>query len=128
MSRTSNGGWGNSVIAGKELATRYCETPLYINRLSTLLYVYQGSSRNGDIKVSEYKKGSWRSPQRINYRINTGGNETSFAISPLGGEICFVSEKGKDNIGGKDIYFIQLSNKGRWSKPFNAGSASKFNK
>jgi outer membrane protein OmpA-like peptidoglycan-associated protein len=123
MSRISNGGWGNSVIAGKELATKYCETPLFINRSNTLLYVYEGSARNGDIKVSEYKKGSWRAPQKIKYRINTSGNETSFAISPLGSEICFVSDKGKNNIGGKDIYFIQQSNTGSWSKPFNAGSA-----
>jgi outer membrane protein OmpA-like peptidoglycan-associated protein len=123
MSRTSNGGWGNSVIAGKELATKYCETPLFINSANTLLYVYEGSSNNGDIKVSEYRKGTWRAPQKIKYRINTSGNETSFAISPLGAEICFVSDKGKDNIGGKDIYFLQQSNTGTWSRPFNAGSA-----
>lgn len=123
ISRMNSGSWGNSVTAGKELATKYCETPLYVNSANTLLYVYEGSSGNGDIKVSEYKKGSWRPPHKINYKINTRGTETAFAISPLGGEVCFVSNRSKDNIGGKDIYFIRQSNNGKWSKPVNAGSA-----
>ncbi len=123
MSRFNNGSWGPSATAGKELSTKYCETPLFLNSSNTQLYVYEGSSNNGDIKVSEYNKGIWKSPRKIPYKINSRATETAFAISPSGGEIYFVSDKGKDNIGGKDIYFIRKSDAGKWSKPQNAGSS-----
>ena len=123
MSRMNNGNWGYSATAGKELATKYCETPLFLNSSNTLLYVYEGSSNKGDIKVSEFKKGVWKSPRKISYKINSRATETAFAISPLGGEIYFVSNKGKDNIGGKDIYYIRKSDSGKWSKPQNPGNS-----
>ena len=72
MSRMNNGNWGYSATAGKELTTKYCETPLFLNSSNTLLYVYEGSSNKGDIKVSEFKKGVWKSPRKISYKINPG--------------------------------------------------------
>jgi len=123
ISRMNAGNWSNATIAAKTLATKYCETPLFINSSNTLLYVYEGSANSGDIKVSEYKKGTWKSPQKIPFRINTGATETSFTISPLGGEICYVSNHGKNSLGGRDIYIIQRTNSGKWSKPKNPGNA-----
>ena len=120
-SRQSSGSWDPANLAGKELATKYCETPLYINAANDMLYVYTGYSNNGDIKLSVYKKGNWKTPSSIPYRINTRGTETSFTISPSGNEIYYVTDKGKENTGGKDIYFIKKLNDGKWSKPQNAG-------
>jgi outer membrane protein OmpA-like peptidoglycan-associated protein len=67
------------------------------------------------------KKGSWKTPGQIPYGINTRGSETSFTFSPSGNEIYFVSDHGKNNIGGKDIYFIKKISDRKWSKPQNAG-------
>jgi outer membrane protein OmpA-like peptidoglycan-associated protein len=67
------------------------------------------------------KKGSWKTPGQIPYGINTRGSETSFTFSPSGNEIYFVSDHGKNNIGGKDIYFIKKMSDRKWSKPQNAG-------
>jgi outer membrane protein OmpA-like peptidoglycan-associated protein/tetratricopeptide (TPR) repeat protein len=122
ISRFNNGSWEPATSAGKELTTKYCEAPLYINSNNDTLYVYAGYVNNGDIKVSVNKKGIWKTPGQIPYGINTRGSETSFTFSPSGKEIYYVSDHGKNNIGGKDIYFIKKINNRKWSKPQNAGT------
>jgi outer membrane protein OmpA-like peptidoglycan-associated protein/tetratricopeptide (TPR) repeat protein len=122
VSHLINGSWGPASPAGKELTTKYCESPLFINSTGDMLYVYTGYSNNGDIKVSLNKKGVWKAPKTVPYPINTRGSETSFTISPSGNEIYFVSDHGKNSIGGKDIYFIKKLSDRKWSKPMNAGS------
>jgi outer membrane protein OmpA-like peptidoglycan-associated protein/tetratricopeptide (TPR) repeat protein len=122
VSNLINGSWGPASLAGKELTTKYCESPLFINSTGDMLYVYTGYSNNGDIKVSLNKKGVWKAPKTVQYPINTRGSETSFTISPSGNEISFVSDHGKNSIGGKDIYFIKKLSDRKWSKPMNAGS------
>jgi len=121
-SHLNNGSWGPADLAGTELTTKYCETPLYINSTNDMLYIYAGYSNNGDIRVSLNKKGVWKAPVQVPYPINTKGSETSFTISPSGNEIYFVSDHGKNNIGGKDIYFIKKLSDRNWSKPQNAGT------
>lgn len=121
ISRLVNNKWTTAVPAGKALATKYCESPLYINAANNMLYVYSGSSKSGDIKVSVNKKDVWRKPSRIPFHINTKGSETSFTMSRSGDEIYYVSDHGKANIGGKDIYYIKKLGGNKWAKPLNAG-------
>jgi outer membrane protein OmpA-like peptidoglycan-associated protein len=121
ISNLYNGSWNPANTAGNEITTKYCETPLYLNSTNDMLYVYTGYSNNGDIKVSQKTKGEWKAPKPVPYPINTKGSETSFTLSPSGNEVYFVSEKGKDNIGGKDIYLVKKLNDRKWSKPLNAG-------
>jgi outer membrane protein OmpA-like peptidoglycan-associated protein len=122
ISRLNNGSWEAATSAGKELSTKYCESPLYVNAENNMLYVYTGYSNNGDIKVSVNKKGVWKTPVTVPYHINTKGSETSFTFRPPGNEIYFVSDRGKENIGGKDIYFIKKISDRKWTKPQNAGT------
>src|SRR5450759_3861904 len=122
VSKKSEGSWGVSAIAGKELRTSYSETPLFINSTNDLLYIYAGYENGGDIKMSVNKKGKWRTPEPVPYEINSKGSETSFCISPSGNEIYFVTDNGKDSFGGKDIYFITKLTGRKWSKPQNIGS------
>jgi outer membrane protein OmpA-like peptidoglycan-associated protein/tetratricopeptide (TPR) repeat protein len=122
VTHLTNGTWDPPSLAGNELTTKYSEAPLFINSTGDMLYVYTGYSNNGDIKVSLNKKGVWKAPKPVPYSINTRGSETSFSMSPSGDEIYFVSDNGKNNIGGKDIYFIKKLSDRKWSKPLNAGS------
>jgi len=115
-----NDKWSVSLLAGKNLKTEYCETPLDLDKTGTILYIYAGYEGNGDIKVSEFKKGEWRSPDPESFGINSTEPETSFSISPSGDEIAFVSDRGKKGTGGKDIYF-SYKNGHKWSKAVNAG-------
>jgi outer membrane protein OmpA-like peptidoglycan-associated protein len=121
VSNLNSGSWNPANPAEKGLTTKYCEAPLYINSSNDKLYVYTGYSNNGDIRVSEKKKGEWKSPEQTPFGINTRGAETSFTFSPSGNEIYYVSDNGKDRIGGKDIFFVKKINERKWSRPQNAG-------
>jgi outer membrane protein OmpA-like peptidoglycan-associated protein len=114
-------GWSQSSPAGSEITTKYCESPLFLNSDGTLMFIYAGYENGGDIMQAVKTKGEWGPPRKIDYKINTSKKETSFAISPGGSEICFVSEAGKPNLGGKDIFMIRQKPDGRWSDPENMG-------
>ncbi len=122
VSHLNNGVWETALSAGKDITTKYCEAPLFINTANDLLYIYEGYEHGGDIKVSENKGGIWETPEKVPFPVNTGGSETSFCINTAGDEIYYVSDNGKENIGGKDIYFIKKLSARKWSKPRNAGS------
>jgi outer membrane protein OmpA-like peptidoglycan-associated protein/tetratricopeptide (TPR) repeat protein len=121
ISQQSFGSWGIAASTGKNLTTKYCETPLYINSANNMLYVYAGYKNDGDIMVSENKNGEWKTPGPVSFGISTKGSQTSFTFNPSGNEIYFVTDNGKDNFGGKDIYFIKKTSEKKWSKPLNAG-------
>ena len=122
-SSLNNGSWELARTAGKDLTTKFCETPLYVNSNNDRLFIYSGYENGGDIKMSVNKKGKWKTPESIPYRINSKGSETSFTFSPSGNEIYFITDNGKNNIGGKDIYFIKKMSDRKWSKPRNIGQA-----
>ncbi len=115
--------WGQAALASKELSTNYCEAPLYLNAAGDELYLYVGYENGGDIMVSRLKNGVWKKPDRIPYKINSSGTETSFTVSPDNDEVWFVTDKKKDSKGGKDIYFIKKMGEKKWSGPQNAGNA-----
>ncbi|HUX96280.1 MAG TPA: hypothetical protein VMV47_11175 [Bacteroidales bacterium] len=121
FSRIINGTWGMAEIAGDNLVTEYNESPLYIDSAETTLYVYSGYENGGDIMVSENRKGDWRKPESLPYSINSSRSETSIDFLPSGEEIYYVTDDGKDNMGGYDIYFIKKLTDRKWSKPQNAG-------
>jgi outer membrane protein OmpA-like peptidoglycan-associated protein len=123
ISNIINGAWSQATLAGKNLTSKFCETPLYLDAFGTRLFIYAGYENGGDIKVANAnKKGQWKTPVTIPYAINSSGSETSFSFSPSGNEIYFVTDSRKDNLGGKDIYYIKKMSERKWSKPLNAGS------
>lgn len=117
----SDGKWETAMPAGKNLITKYCETPLYIDSSENTLFLYTGYENGGDIKMSVKKKGEWKAPQQVPFNINTNGSETSFTFTPDGSEAWYVTDHRKDGLGGKDIYYIKKVNDRKWSKPVNAG-------
>jgi outer membrane protein OmpA-like peptidoglycan-associated protein/tetratricopeptide (TPR) repeat protein len=116
-----NLGWGMPVSIGKNLTSKYCETPLYLDPAGEELYIYAGYENGGDIRVSMNKRGEWKKPEPVSFNINSSGTETSMTFSPSGQEIWFVSDHGKEGLGGKDLYFIKKLDEKKWSKPVNAG-------
>ncbi len=121
ISTLDDGVWGMAVSIGKKLSTKFCEVPLFLNGSGDQLFVYTGYNDDGDIMVSYNKKGVWMSPVSTPFRLNTGGSETSFALSPSENEAWFVSNGNKNGIGGKDIYYIKRIKDKKWSRPVNAG-------
>jgi len=123
LSEKTGGSWTAAVPAVKNLTSGNCEAPLYISPGGDRLYIYAGYVNGGDIrKVSINKKGDWKSPESVEFPVNSSGSETSFSFSPSGKEIYFVTNNAKDGLGGKDIYFIKKISDKKWSKPQNAGN------
>jgi outer membrane protein OmpA-like peptidoglycan-associated protein len=122
VAQQNNGKWDSALVAGKEITTGFCETPLFITKGGDTLYIYSGFEKGGKIKMSVKKEGEWKAAQQIPYSLSSNGSESSFCISPSGKEIYFVSDNGKNHKGGRDIYIIKKLNKRRWSKPANAGN------
>ncbi len=120
----NSGKWGPAKTAGKNITTKFCETPLFINNTGDKLYLYSGYKNGGDIMMSgTNKKGEWKVPEEVPFGINTSGSETSFTFSPSGNEIYFVTDKyKKGGFGGKDIFYIRKLNEKKWSGPENAGN------
>jgi tetratricopeptide (TPR) repeat protein len=122
ISTKSSGSWSPAARANKNLTSDNCEAPLYITPSGDHLYIYAGYENGGDIKKVEInKKGEWKSPDPVDYSVNSSESETSFCFTPSGNEIYFVTNNRKDGKGGKDIYFIKKLKEKKWSKPQNAG-------
>ena len=123
ISVLDSGKWTAAGLSGKNITTKFCETPLYISPSNDKMYLYAGYENGGDILVTERnKKGEWKMPVEIPYHINSSGSETSFVISPSGDEIYYVTDTYKEGSGGKDIFYLKKLTDKKWSKPVNAGA------
>lgn len=121
VSDFQNGVWSNALPVGKELNTSYCEVPLFLSKAEDRLFIYAGYEGDGDMMVSTFKKGIWKSPEKEKIGISGPGMETSMCISPDGNEVAFIRNAGKKGTGGKDIFIVKKINDKKWSKPQNAG-------
>lgn len=113
-------GWDPAGPAGDRLATAMNEGVLLVVDSGRLMYVYAGYKNNGDIMISEYKKGRWGKPGKFKPDINSRSRETSISVTANGNEIFFTSDR-KKGIGKRDIYSIKRIRKNKWTKPYNPG-------
>ena len=89
------------------------------NGETLLLYMPEGIGK-GNIFISKLNtEGSYSKPEKLDAKINSGGEEIAASITVDGNTLYFASSR-KDGIGGTDIYVcIKLGKK--WSVPQNAG-------
>lgn len=90
--------------------------------------LYFSSNRNGghgkyDIYHSIKKAdGKWNSPENMGRFVNSGGNEMYPFIHPTGKRLYFSSDGNvAKNMGGYDIFYLELKQDSTWSQPKNAG-------
>ena len=121
MSIRAGDGWNIPGPAGNVLITRSNESVVDINKTGTMMFIYAGYEGNGDILFSAIEMGEWTKPESVHVSINTSARETSFAISDDGNEIFFTSDRKRNSVGGRDIYFMKRIRKNKWSKPENLG-------
>lgn len=88
--------------------------------------LYFASNRNGgfggfDIYVCRKKAdGSWDTPVNMGPGVNTKENEKLPRITPDGKKLIFSSQ-GHFNMGGYDLFYIDLPVNNAASKPYNVG-------
>lgn len=98
------------------------------NKLLFITIVNQEPTRdgrlfsNGDIYFSEFKNGSWTDLKSIGENINGRLTwEGQPSISANNKTLYFSSARGKDNLGGMDLYKVDRLPNGKWSDPVNLG-------
>ncbi len=85
------------------------------------IYIYKGKQKNGDIYVSEYKKGKWTRPRSLS-KFNSRYKEMSICVSSDESTVYFASSNAKYGMGGTDIYYSKKNEQGRWEKPKSIGN------
>jgi tetratricopeptide (TPR) repeat protein len=84
-----------------------------------LLYMPEGIGK-GNIYISKLDaQGSYGKPEKLDAKINSGGDEIAASISSDGNTLFFASSR-KGGLGGTDIYICKRVGK-KWSEPKNAG-------
>jgi tetratricopeptide (TPR) repeat protein len=135
--KLENGNYNNSIYISKVVNGEYIKaTPigapinagnegmevigLSENGDNILLYMPEGSGK-GNIYISKLDaEGKYSKPEKLDAKINTGGEEIAASISSDGNTLYFASNR-KGGVGGTDIYICKKINK-KWSEPKNAGS------
>jgi hypothetical protein len=85
-----------------------------------LFYKPEGSGKGNIYMSSLDEKGIYSKPEKLDAKINSGGEEIAASISPDGQTLYFASNR-KGGFGGTDIYICKkIGNK--WAEPKNAGS------
>lgn len=94
---------------------------LSANGDNLLLYMPEGPNK-GNIFISKMDdKGNFTKPEKLDAKINSGGDEIAASISPDGSILFFASNR-KGGFGGTDIYLCRKIGT-KWSEPQNAGPA-----
>jgi len=86
--------------------------------------LYQGQVDGGDIQITSYlpEKGKWSRPKGVTGKLTSKDGETSASFATGGAELFYVSGNSDLSLGGKDILYSKLDEKGRWTDPVNLGS------
>lgn len=86
-----------------------------------LLYMPEGLGK-GNIYISKLDaQGMYGKPEKLDAKINAGGDEIAASISSDGNTLFFASSR-KGGLGGTDIYMCKKLGNNKWSEPKNAGA------
>ncbi len=118
--------WGNALNM-RDLNTDGHDASIGLSYDGQILYTYNGTP-TGTILASELEGDQWSKPKELSKHINTKAHETSATVSADGKYFYFVSDCEKDDFGtssygGKDIYFCEKTEKGKWGKVKNIGTS-----
>ncbi len=84
------------------------------------LITYQGGVNGGDLFISYLVGKVWSKPENLGKAINSKYHESSASFSYDGKILYFVSNR-EDGLGGHDIYYSEINEKGKYEKAVNIG-------
>jgi hypothetical protein len=135
--KQDNGAYSNSIYISKVVNGEYMKASpigaplnagnggmevigLSANGDNILLYLPEGAGK-GNIFISRMDpQGNFSKPEKLDAKINSGGDEIAASISPEG-EVLFFASNRKGGIGGTDIYMCRKMGT-KWTEPQNAGA------
>ncbi len=116
--------WSDPINMGVKVNSSAWDTQPSISPDGNILYFTSsrpGTKGYSDIwKTSKDESGNWTSPVNLGDSINTDGTEqTPFIHSD--GKTLYFSSNGHPGMGGMDIFYSHMDDKGNWSKAVNIG-------
>jgi outer membrane protein OmpA-like peptidoglycan-associated protein len=110
--------WGTAQQLSKYLNSSKSEAAVALSPDNKYLYLFK-SSGNGSLYSTQMVNGKWKSPRSLS--INSRFRETSMSITSDGKKLYFISDRTRNSVGGKDIFYSERDAKGRWLSPKNIG-------
>lgn len=123
-SRLNDGKWSRIRRLNDHINTIFNETHASLSADSKVMYFTsnrRGSHGGLDIYKSELdENGEWGPAINLGPVINTGFDEESPFVTENGKRLYFSSQ-GHYNMGGYDLFYSELAEKGEWNYPVNIG-------
>ena len=124
VSRLVNGNWGKAFNAGFPLNTISNEGAQSLSSDGRYMYFTACERPDGmgrcDIYYSAFDGLNWSLPVNVGPPVNTSGWESQPSISANGHMLFFASNRA-GGVGGMDLWYSVLSEKGSWKQPVNLG-------
>lgn len=112
--------WTTAKNLGLPVNTELHDAVICLSPDGQKLVTYNGSKAGGDLFISELQGATWTKPDHLGKAINTSGHEASASFSFDSKILYFVSDR-KDGLGGHDIYYSVINEKGKFEKAVNIG-------
>ena len=124
-SQKMEGKWSAPINAGKAINTDAQEYYISFTNNGAMYFASnKGKSNNRqhdfDIYKSEFQKGKFETPEKLNDSINTKRYEADVFISPDESYIIYCSAR-KTGLGKGDLYISFKNENGNWTRSINMG-------
>lgn len=114
--------WTTAKNLGAPVNTDLHDAVICLSPDGQKLITYNGTKNGGDLFISELQGATWTKPENLGKAINTSGHEASASFSFDSKILYFVSDR-KEGLGGHDIYYSIINEKGKFEKAVNIGPA-----
>jgi len=121
MSTKNGKKWTNARNIGTPVNLELHNAAICLSPDGQKLITYDGATKGGDLFISELMGAMWTKPEHLGKAVNTDGHEASASFSYDSKTLFFVSTDRKDGLGGHDIYYSPISEKGKFEKAVNVG-------
>lgn len=124
LSKKTDNIWGPASKLGENVNTSRNEDHASFSADGKTIYF--SSNRRGGMggldlyKSSLLEDGTWGKAENLGPHLNTSKDETA-VFSVEGGKKLIFSSKGHYNMGGYDLFYVQLKEDGKWGNVINYG-------
>ncbi|MFW5820003.1 MAG: hypothetical protein ACOCWA_01835, partial [Bacteroidota bacterium] len=115
-----NGRFSNPVNITPQIQSDGDQYVTSLSRDGSKMLLSKISNFDADIMISTYEGKRWTRSRNIGKPINSKFFESHACFSPDGNTIYFTSNR-RESLGGMDIFYSKLNEKGKWSDPVNLG-------
>lgn len=114
--------WLKAKNIGNPINTTEHDASVNLSLDGSKLLIYR-TLNGGDLLESKLSsnKVAWSTPMPLNF-LNSKHFENHATYTPDGSRIYFISNRPEENLGGKDIYYVENNGGEIWGPPTNLGS------